>query len=104
MIPALCKVSQAFWNIVLVLLRALEWAATGFLLVRLGTEKQRGPGTCLKVQHKAGQSWGPELRARREAGWKGGQSQCQHIQLPSQLLVNILRINEHLSNQQGKMS
>lgn len=64
-IPALCKVSQAFWNIVLVLLRALEWAATGFLLVRLGTEKQRGPETCLKAQHRQG-SHGAQDRGQEE--------------------------------------
>lgn len=37
----------------------------GFLLDRPGIEKQRGPRTSLKAQHKTGQKWVPELEQER---------------------------------------
>lgn len=95
----------------------------GFLLDRLGMEKQRGPGTSLKAQHKTGQMWVPELgqerRSRRGlqvsrdgprqgggvgAGPQGPRKclanspgkrgvQCWHFQLMPLLPVNLLMIS-----------
>lgn len=47
----------------------------GFLLDRLGMEKQRGPGTSLKAQHKTGQMWVPELGQERRSRWGSGSLQ-----------------------------
>lgn len=47
----------------------------GFLLDRLGMEKQRGPGTSLKAQHKTRQMWVPELGQERRSRWGSGSLQ-----------------------------
>lgn len=59
MVPALCKVSWAFSNVVLVLPRALEWAGTRLPLGKIGNWESERPRDFPTRQCRGGaQNWG----------------------------------------------